>query len=284
MLQGSRFAEDPVVGEQELEKVKAPAPTTFHLVHGSLVKERSSFEGSKAPTPTYCVLWCSATPQHTSWARWAASWAASLFQELRRCAAVLQHQVCGRLTSFAPAVPVREVDAGATPLQACGHRPAGAPACSIERFTTLPFWCRASTPRRSWTSSACGAATPASWCLRTVRCPQRTSWGRWTKESMCELLDGKGLGNVLRHNGPASQQGREADAFVTHVWAASQRSFRCTVCSSGAQPVQRLWKACMPCVCERIAPLGGLAMTSGSACWLPPSLCWRLQADEWAGL
>ena len=37
------------------------------------------------------------------------------------------------------------------------------------------------------------------------------------------------------------------------------------------------------CVCVR-ALLGGLAMTSGSACCLFPKVCWRLQADEWAGL
>ena len=43
--------------------------------------------------------------------------------------------------------------------------------------------CRASPPRRSWTSSACAAPTPASWCSRTARCPRRTSWGRSTAAS-----------------------------------------------------------------------------------------------------
>ncbi len=42
-----------------------------------------------------------------------------------------------------------------------------------------------SRARRSWTSSACAAPTPASWCSRTARCQPRTSSagstmaGRW---------------------------------------------------------------------------------------------------------
>lgn len=71
--------------------------------------------------------------------------------------------------------------------------------------------------------------------------------------------------NVLRHGGYVSQPGREAGGYVAHVQAASQRSFGCMVCSSSAQPVQRLWTASMPCVCVHMAPLGGLAMTVGSA-------------------
>ena len=46
--------------------------------------------------------------------------------------------------------------------------------------------CRASRPRRSSTSSACAARTPASWCSRTARCRRRT----------CSAQEGRGV-NVL---------------------------------------------------------------------------------------
>ena len=39
--------------------------------------------------------------------------------------------------------------------------------------------------RRSSTSSACAAPTPASWCSRTARCRRRTCWARSTGASAC---------------------------------------------------------------------------------------------------
>ncbi len=38
--------------------------------------------------------------------------------------------------------------------------------------------CPVSAPRRSWTSWACAAATPANWCSRTARSPPRTCWAK----------------------------------------------------------------------------------------------------------
>ena len=39
--------------------------------------------------------------------------------------------------------------------------------------------------RRSWTSWACAAATPASWYSRTARSPRKTCWARSTAASRC---------------------------------------------------------------------------------------------------
>ncbi len=42
------------------------------------------------------------------------------------------------------------------------------------------------SPRpRSWTSWACAAPTPASWCSRTARCRKRTCWAGSAKASRC---------------------------------------------------------------------------------------------------
>ncbi len=49
--------------------------------------------------------------------------------------------------------------------------PRGITAFLIERW----FKGFSTAQRRSWTSSACAAATPASWCSRTARCRRRTS-------------------------------------------------------------------------------------------------------------
>ena len=40
-------------------------------------------------------------------------------------------------------------------------------------------------PRRSSTSSACAAPTPANWCSRIARCRPRTCWARSAAASTC---------------------------------------------------------------------------------------------------
>jgi isovaleryl-CoA dehydrogenase len=44
---------------------------------------------------------------------------------------------------------------------------------------------RVSRRRRSSTSWACAARTPANWCSRIAKCRPRTCWAAWARASMC---------------------------------------------------------------------------------------------------
>ena len=66
----------------------------------------------------------------------------------------------------------------------CAHRSEGAharasPPSSSRRASP------ASARRRSWTSSACAAPAPASWCSRTARCRRTTCSAAWTMARAC---------------------------------------------------------------------------------------------------
>lgn len=69
------------------------------------------------------------------------------------------------------------------------------------------WWKRASRVsrwRRSWTSSACAAATPANWCSRTARSPRKTCWASQRRRQGADERPGlrtrRAVGRPGRHH------------------------------------------------------------------------------------
>lgn len=125
------------------------------------------------------------------WRR-ACRWARIGVQRVLQQAAAFGLQLAGR-DDLLPGSP--RSTASSRMLLPCAHQ-----TCCSPKPPGVPPPClppsRASAPRRSWTSWACGAATPASCCLRTARCRWKTCSvrsTRWARERLSGREGGRGF-------------------------------------------------------------------------------------------